>query len=236
MPVVMRFPIADGSSHGHDPIRRPSVPPEWTPPPAPEPPTPPAHPAQPSRPPPLPMILRPDIGGEDIVGLLLRERIITLAGDLDEHAVEIAASKLLLLNDRSQDTVTVHMSCRGDDPEAAIALISTIDLLGCPVTTVAAGSIEAYAVAIYAVGDRRVSHPHATFVMRQPRVALCGDAEQLRTAAEQHQRIFDLICQYIAGATAQTSESIADDLRRGRLVTADEAQAWGLVHELTSQQ
>src|SRR5438067_7828500 len=94
---------------------RPSAPPEWTPPPG-TPSKPPVTPPTPERPPALPMIVTPldERTYDDVTMQLLERRIILLTGRLDCAAADDAAARLLLLDERGHDPITVHLSC----PEA----------------------------------------------------------------------------------------------------------------------
>ena len=182
------------------------------------------------------MILRPDLGGDDVGNQLLRRRIVMLTGTLDHDRADAAAAKLLLLNEQDHDAITLHISCPDGELDAALTLVATIDMLGAPVTAVAAGTVEGAAVAVYAAATHRRAHPHTTFVLREPRADLTGDAEQLRIAAEQHHRQIDTLHERIATTAGQPVDAVAHDMEQGRLLTAEQAVAYGLVEELTAQQ
>ena len=181
------------------------------------------------------MILMPEPGSDEVGAQLLRRRIVMLTGPLDHDTADAAAQKLLLLNEQSHDGITLHISCPDAELDAALTLVATIDMLSADTTAIAAGTVEGAAVAVYAAATHRTSHPHATFVLRDARADLRGDAEQLRTAAEQHRRQVDTLHERIATATGQSKDTVAHDMEQGRLLTAEQALAYGLVQELTAQ-
>jgi ATP-dependent Clp protease protease subunit len=215
----------------HDPERRPVIPPEWTPPPGTL-----AVPPRPERPatsPSLPMILTPEPVHDDIAEQLLRRRIVMLTGPLSHELADDVTARLLLLDQQSSEPITMHVSSADADLDAAVTVVATIDLVHSDVTAIAAGTVEGAAVAVYAAAAHRIAHPHATFVLREPRAELHGDADRLAVAAEQHRRQVDRLCERIAAATGRSSDGIARDMEQGRLLTAEEALGYGLVQELT---
>lgn len=214
----------------HEPSPRPITPPEWTPPE-----WTPSAPPRPDRTPTLPMILTPELGHDDVVAQLLRRRIVMLTGRLDWGLADDVAARLLLLDQESQDVITLHVSVSDAELDAALALVATIDLLASEVTAIAGGTVGGAAVAVYAAAARRQAHPHTQFVLREPHAELHGDTERVRIAAEQHQRQLETLRDRIAAATGRDKDDVERDIARGRLLTAAEAVAYGLVQELTRQ-
>ena len=216
----------------HDPDPRPLRPPEWTPPGVP-PLTPPSPPA-PTRPV-LPVFYEPEEpAGDDVLGQLLARRIIMLTGTIDGRSADDASARLLLLDQQSHDPVTLHLSTPDAELDAALSLLATIDLVAVPIHAVAAGSLGGAAVAVFAATTRRRAHPHATFLLFEPKGDLRGDAEQLTVAAEHHRQQLERLAERIAQTCGRDIEDVAHDLRAGRLLTATQAVDYGLVQELTS--
>lgn len=217
---------------GHDPFS-PSQPPEWTPPGY----VPPTRPSEPSRrivpvfyePPPEPA---PD----DIHGQLLARRIVLVNGPLDAHGADDVCGRLLVLDQQGPEPVTLHLACPDADLDAALTVVSTMDFMTAPVHAIAAGSIGGGGVAILAAAGERSAHPHATVLLFEPKAlgALEGSAESLSIAAEHRTRQLATLVERIAAACGRDAQGVEDDLRTGRLLTADEAVDYGLVHRLTS--
>jgi ATP-dependent Clp protease protease subunit len=125
--------------------------------------------------------------------------------------------------------VTLQISCPDADLDAALELVATLDLLRAPVTAVATGTVGGAAVAVYAAAHDRRAHPHALFVLAEPRVDATGDVESLAVAADQHRHRVAALVARIADACGRPADDVADDVRRGRVLAADEAAGYGLV-------
>src|SRR4051794_941827 len=111
----------------------PSQPPQWRPIPSPMPAPEPAP--EPARR--LPMIVTPlDNPADDVATQLLDRRILLLTGRLDHDAAELAAARLLLLDERGREPITMHVGSPAADLDAALTVIGTLDLVRSPVTAI----------------------------------------------------------------------------------------------------
>jgi ATP-dependent Clp protease, protease subunit len=189
-----------------------------------------------ARAPRLPLIYEPwdEAPPDDVLGQLLARRVVLLTGTLDATTSDDTSARLLLLDQRSGEPISVHMSCPDGALDATLSLVATIDLIGADVHAVAAGTVSGAAVGAFAAATRRQAHPHTTFLLFEPKADLRGGADQLAAAADQHRHQLDTLVERIATACGRDAALVADDLRGGRLLTAADAVDYGLVHDLTS--
>jgi ATP-dependent Clp protease protease subunit len=208
----------------------PRTPPEVPPPRWPgEPDERPAEPPPARTVPPVPMVLpmaRPD----HRAGAL--QRTVLLLGRLDDDRATRAAAEVMTLDAEGDDEITLHLACREAELTAALMLAETIAVANAPVRTVATGLVAGPALAPFAAADRRVATPRAMFRFSEPRHDLSGVASEITVAADEARRLTDRLRDWIATATRRDPDQVATDLDRGLLLDADEAVAYGLVHDL----
>jgi ATP-dependent Clp protease protease subunit len=182
------------------------------------------------------MIYEPygDLPPDDVHAQLLARRVVLLTGALDGPTADAASARLLLLDQRSDEPISLHMSCPDGDLDATLAFIATIDLISADVHAVAAGTVSGAAVGAFAAATQRKSHPHTTFLLFEPKADLRGGADQLTAAADQHRHQLQTLVDRIASASGREPADVADDLRTGKLLTAADAVDYGLVQDLTS--
>ena len=206
----------------------PEPPPPWWAPPSP----------QPFERPPEPVVpgsASPAGGGVDLADRLLERRTVLLGGEVDGTAALAVAARLLLLDSNGDARVDLHLSAQDGDLPAALMLAETLDLLRVPVRAVTSGSVGGPVLAVLVAVTERVSAPHCLFRLSAPRTpAEPAEAGDLSTAAEEHQRLLDELTRRLAAGTGQPSDRVAEDLRHGRVLTADEAVEYGLVQGLTT--
>jgi ATP-dependent Clp protease, protease subunit len=209
---------------------RPPGPPEWRPPGLPEPVTP-----QPSR---LPLVMpTPDGFDADLASRLLRRRIVLVTGRIDATAAANIVATLLLLDEDGNRPIRLHLSSEDADLEPCALVADTIDLLASPVRAVALGTVGGAALGVLAAAETRTAHPHSLFVLRDPQqggAVSVGDVDAGRAGeiARQQQRLVARLHQRIADASGRPVEQVAEDLRAGRVLSAAEAVAYGIVQHL----
>lgn len=201
----------------------PEVPPPWTPP---------ATPAPPPTYPPVPVVYDDPAPRHAVSDRLLDQRIVMVSGPLDLPRANEAVARLMLLDGSGDEPIQLVLSCPDGDLVAATALADTVELLGVELRAVASGVVGGPAVLPFALATRRLAQPHATFRFVDPVFDAQGRASDLADAIARHGDVLAELHQRVAVATGKPVETISDDFRRGRMMNADEATAYGLVDEI----
>lgn len=208
------------SSTSTDPTRLPPEVPPWRPAP------------DKTRTAPQPAPAIPGSVDEELFARLLERRIVLVAGFLDAQASTRAAAQLMLLDATGDDPIDVHLSCPDGDLDAAMSLADTIDLVGVSVRARCSGKLGGPALAAMAAADRRVAQPHCMFVLKEPSTELHGRADEIATLAATQRRQLEAFQLRLADATGQPLDRVVADTRHGLTLDADQALAYGLVHEV----
>jgi ATP-dependent Clp protease, protease subunit len=187
---------------------------------------------EPSR---FPFIPFPPEPSADVWTKLMEHRIVMLGGHLDQPSATRAAAQMMLLDADGEDPIRLHLSCPTGDLDASVMLAETLDVIQAPLHAVAGGLLGGPVIAVYASAGRRLAHRHAAFQLDEPRAHMEGTADQLAGRIAQHQHQLDYLHRHVADACGRTVESVAADMAAGRLLTAEAAVGYGLVHEVTSK-
>lgn len=159
---------------------------------------------------------------------LIEQRVVALAGDLDGDTVNRTVAGLALLDATGDDPIRLRLSSVGADLDATLTLVDALDLVGAPVHATALGSLTGPAVAVLAVADVRVVAPHAVVQLGEPRAPRGLSGREVETAAAERARQLRRLQERLAEACGQDVDRIADDMRAGRVLSAEEARAYGL--------
>lgn len=189
----------------------------------------PATPRPTSSPPPPGWSLIADTGPDWLAERLMERRLLALAGELDRDAANRMVSELALLDASGDEPVTLRLSGVSADLDTALTVVDALDLMGVEVHATCLGTITGAAVAILAVADQRVAGPHATVHLQEPRSRRCVTGRDLEAEAERHRRQLRQLQERIATACRRPVDVVAEDMRAGRLLTAQEARDYGLV-------
>jgi ATP-dependent Clp protease protease subunit len=164
---------------------------------------------------------------------LLDQRVVAQAGELDTETANRAIATLALLDASGDEPVQLRLSGVMVDLETGLELVDALDLMGTPVHVTALGALTGAAIALLAVGDVRAAGPHALLQMADPRPPRGVHGWDVEAWAAEHTRQVQRLHERLAQACGRPVEEIAADMHAGRLVSAQEAQAYGLVDTAT---
>ena len=144
-----------------------------------------------------------------------------------------AAAQVLLLSRRSRRSpIELHLACPEAELAAALALADAVELVTTPVHAVARGTLACPAIAVLCAAQERAAPRHAVLVLSLPRASAEGTAAELAALAEQHERQVARLRDLISEAAGRSAEDVARDLTAGRVLSGEEALAYGLINRL----
>jgi ATP-dependent Clp protease, protease subunit len=220
---------------------RPGQPP-WRPSPAPSPvpPVPPAPMYSPVR------ILNPDnppgIPGQpgshhrpgsperpELYERLLERRIVMAHGHLDDQAATSLCAQLLTLDAEGDGPIRLELQNLSADLTAALTVMGVLDVVGVPVEARVAGRMSGAAFGVLAVCGQRRAYPNAMFAMSEPTVEFGGPLRAVAAREKQTRGMLDALYFRLADVTGREVDDIRADARGRRVLTAAEAQRYGLL-------
>ncbi|HEY3065394.1 MAG TPA: ATP-dependent Clp protease proteolytic subunit [Methylomirabilota bacterium] len=160
---------------------------------------------------------------------LFARRIIVITGRLDDDAASHAAAQIMLLDAASAAPIEIHLDGPDGTLEAAFVLIDTFEAARAPIRVHCRGRVGGPAVGVVAVGGHRSASPHARFRLGEPTVTFSGTPEETLASTRRYRDLLWQLQARIARATGRPAEEIADDMRRGRWLDAEDALVYGLI-------
>jgi ATP-dependent Clp protease, protease subunit len=170
-----------------------------------------------------------------IEDMLLENRIIFLAGVINERTASVVIMRLLYLQSIKRDqAINLYINSPGGLVDQTLAIYDTIQFLGVDVATYCIGQASSGAAIILAAGTKghRYALPNAKVMLHQPYSGITGQAEDIRIQAEEVLKDKKLLNDILAKHTGQDPEKIAREIERDRYMNAQEALAYGLVDEI----
>jgi ATP-dependent Clp protease protease subunit len=164
---------------------------------------------------------------------LFERRIVFIAGRLDEALAARTAAQLMVLDERGDEPITVHLDCGDSTLEAAFVVIDALGALRSAVHVHCRGQVGGPAIGIVAAADRRSAFAHTRFRLAQPAAEFSGTADEVAARSRQQQDLLWSLLARVAQATGRPVEEIAVDMRRGRYLDAREALHYGLIDAIT---
>ena len=165
---------------------------------------------------------------------LFERRIVLITGRLDDDVAAEAAAALMTLDGAGDTPIELHLDSQDGALESAFVVIDTVDLLHAPVRIHGRGQVGGPAIGVMAAAAHRSATPHTRFRLLQPTARFTGTPDQIAAYSRQQQELLWRFHARLAQATGRPAEEIAEDMRRGRSLDAQEALEYGLIDEISA--
>ena len=167
----------------------------------------------------------------DIYSRLLKDRIIFLGTDVNEHSANLIVAQLLFLaNEDPKKDIHLYINSPGGSVYDALAIYDTMQYVAPDVATYGIGvqaSAAAFLLSSGAKGKRNLLQ-HATVMIHQPSSGTRGKVTDQEIDLKESLRVKYLLEDIMAKNTGQKREKIHEDMERDKWLTAEEAKVYGI--------
>lgn len=173
----------------------------------------------------------------DIYSRLLKDRIVLIGTQIDEHlANTVIAQLLFLMSEDPKKDIQIFINSPGGYITAGLAIYDTIRFLGCDVCTYCIGQAASMGALLLAAGTKgkRKSLPHSRIMIHQPSGGIMGTSADIKLQAEEILRLKEYLSQILADCTGQTKDKILEDAERDYFMSPQQAIEYGLIDEIVT--
>ncbi len=171
----------------------------------------------------------------DIYSRLLKERIIFLSGEVNDHIADLIVAQLLFLESEDpKKDIQIYINSPGGSVSAGLAIYDTMQYIKPDVSTICIGRAASMGAFLLASGKKgkRFALPNADVMIHQPLGGAQGQAEDIKIQAEKILKVRALLNNILSERTGQPLEKIEKDTDRDFYMTAKEAREYGLIDEV----
>ena len=171
----------------------------------------------------------------DIYSRLLKDRIIFLGSDVNQHTANLIVAQLLFL--RAEDAkkdIFLYINSPGGSVYDAMAIYDTMQYVTNDVQTVGIGMQASAAAFLLSSGakGKRFLLPESTVMVHQPSSGTRGKVTDMEIDLKESLRVKHRLNEIMAANTGQKIDKIKDDMERDYWMTAEEALKYGLVDKI----
>ena len=171
----------------------------------------------------------------DIFSRLLNDRIVMLSEEVNDTSASLVVAQLLYLEAQDPDKdIQFYINSPGGSVSAGLAIYDTMQYIKADVSTICIGMAASMGAFLLSSGTKgkRLALPNAEIMIHQPSGGSPGQATDIQVPAEHILRIKDKLNHILAENTGKSVETIAADCERDNFMSAEEAQAYGLVDKV----
>jgi ATP-dependent Clp protease protease subunit len=183
----------------------------------------------------VPMVVEQTSRGErafDIFSRLLKERIIFVTGGVEDGLASLVTAQLLFLeSENPKREIAMYINSPGGIVTSGLAIYDTMQYIRSPVSTVCTGQAASMGSLLLAAGapGLRICLPNARVMVHQPSGGFRGQASDIERHAEDSIATKRRLNHIYVKHTGQPYERVEKTLDRDHFMTAEEAQAFGIV-------
>ena len=186
----------------------------------------------------VPMVIEQTPRGErsyDIYSRLLKERVIFIVGQIEDHMANLVVAQLLFLESENPDKdISIYINSPGGSVTAGLAIYDTMQFIKPDISTLCIGQAASMGAVLLAAGakGKRFSLPHSRVMIHQPLGGYQGQASDIEIHAKEILKIREQLNQLLANHTGQSIEVIDKDTERDNFMGSDEAVKYGMIDEV----
>ena len=188
----------------------------------------------------VPMVIESSSRGErayDIYSRLLRERIIFLGDQIEDHLANLVIAQLLFLESEDPEKdISLYINSPGGVVTSGLAIYDTMQYLRAPVSTICIGMAASMAAVLLAAGakGKRYALPNSRIMIHQGSGGFRGAAQDAVIQMREWEHLVEVNHQILARHTGQSMETIIKDTDRDNFMSPEAAKDYGIIDAVYS--
>ena len=186
----------------------------------------------------VPMVIEKTSRGErsyDIYSRLLKERIIFLLGEVEDHMANLVVAQMLFLeSENPEKDIHLYINSPGGVVTAGLAIYDTMQFIKPDVSTLCIGQAASAAALLLCAGahGKRFCLANSRVMIHQPLGGFRGQASDIEIHARETLCIRERLNQIMAHHTNKTPKQIMQDTDRDNFMSATQAMEYGIVDKV----
>ena len=186
----------------------------------------------------VPMVVEQTARGErsyDIYSRLLKDRVIFMTGQVEDHMANLIVAQLLFLESENPDKdIHLYINSPGGSVTAGLSIYDTMQFIQPDISTMCVGQAASMGAMLLAGGaeGKRLALPHSRMMIHQPSGGAQGQASDIEIQAQEIIKLRHSLNELLSVHTGQDVKTIERDTERDNFMSATEALEYGLVDKV----
>ena len=189
----------------------------------------------------VPMVVEQTSRGErsyDIYSRLLKERIIFLVGQVEDHMANLVVAQMLFLESENPDKdIYLYINSPGGSVTAGLSIYDTMQFIKPDVSTLCIGQAASMGALLLAGGHagKRYALPHARTMIHQPLGGFQGQASDIEIHTKEILEVRERLNKILAEHTGKSMDVIQQDTDRDFFMNAEASVEYGLIDSVMTE-
>ena len=173
----------------------------------------------------------------DIFSRLMMERLIWVAGPVNDHMSTIVQAQLMFLDSVDGLDITMHIDSPGGSVKSGLSMVDVMDYINCDIRTVNTGMAASMGSVLLGAGTKgkRSSLKHSTTMLHQSSGGFSGNIQDAEIDMIEWQKVNAELFVLLGGYCDKDPEPVKKDATRDFWLNAEEAKAYGIIDEVITK-
>jgi len=174
----------------------------------------------------------------DIFSRLMADRILWLAGPVDDRMSTVVQAQLIYLDNVSNEDITIHVDSPGGSVKSGLSIIDTIDLIKSPVATINTGMAASMGSLLLGCGTKgkREALESSRVMLHQVSHGAYGNIQDTKITFEQAEKYNNLLFEKLGKYCDKTAEQVKEDATRDLWLDAEQALEYGIIDSIVGRE
>jgi ATP-dependent Clp protease protease subunit len=170
----------------------------------------------------------------DIFSRLMRDRILWVAGGVNDQMSTIVQAQLMFLDNTSSDDITMHIDSPGGSVKSGLSMVDVMEYIKCDIRTVNTGMAASMGSVLLGAGTKgkRASLRHSKTMLHQSSGGFRGNIQDAEIDWQEWQKVNHELFVLLGDYCGKDAEVVKKDASRDLWLSADEALDYGIIDEV----
>jgi ATP-dependent Clp protease protease subunit len=170
----------------------------------------------------------------DIFSRLMRDRLLWVAGPVDDHMSTIVQAQLMFLDSTDKTDITMHIDSPGGSVKSGLSMVDVMEYISCDIRTVNTGMAASMGSVLLGAGTKgkRSSLRFSRTMLHQSSGGAGGNIQDARINMIEWEKVNNILFELLGRYCNKPAEQVMNDSTRDLWLNADEALEYGIIDEI----
>jgi ATP-dependent Clp protease protease subunit len=170
----------------------------------------------------------------DIFSRLMRDRLLWVAGPVDDRMSTIVQAQLMFLDSSDKADITMHIDSPGGSVKSGLSMVDVMEYISCDIRTVNTGMAASMGSVLLGAGTKgkRSSLRFSRTMLHQSSGGAVGNIQDAEISMKEWMKINDTLFQLLGGFCDKDPEQVKKDASRDLWLDSEQALEYGIIDEI----
>ncbi len=170
----------------------------------------------------------------DIFSRLMRDRLLWVAGPVNDHMSTIVQAQLMFLDSTDKSDITMHIDSPGGSVKSGLSMVDVMEYISCDIRTVNTGMAASMGSVLLGAGTKgkRSSLRFSQTMLHQSSGGAVGNIQDARINMIEWEKANNILFELLGSYCGKPAKQVMEDATRDLWLSAEDALQYGIIDEI----